>query len=164
MAIQGPNSFSLVGAAHPSMDGDGHNTSSQSTTTQCHSPHSSPNPYEFPTAHQVVVTKSIKISTSSASSQTPLPGLADIEGQLSPEQPTVPTKTPRSASKSSTEDIKNLVRATNKAMKRSGTSTWTPNTHQILIMATLSLVSLMVALDSCIIVTSLNVRSLLSAL
>lgn len=61
------------------------------------------------------------------------------------------------SSKSSEEDVSSLVRATNEAVKRNMVSNWAPNTHQILIMATLSLVSLMVALDACVIVTSLNV-------
>lgn len=37
--------------------------------------------------------------------------------------------------------------------------TWTPSNRHILIMMTLSILSFMVALDSCIIVTSLNVGS-----
>jgi hypothetical protein len=37
-------------------------------------------------------------------------------------------------------------------------SVWTPTLHQRLIMFTLSIVSFMVALDACIIITSLNVR------
>ena len=39
---------------------------------------------------------------------------------------------------------------------------WKPSTHQLLIMITLSVVSFMVALDACIIVTSLSVSRLLS--
>lgn len=38
-------------------------------------------------------------------------------------------------------------------------STWAPSNRQVLIMITLSVLSFMVALDSCIIVTSLNVSS-----
>lgn len=40
------------------------------------------------------------------------------------------------------------------------TSEWKPSFHELLIMAVLSLISLMVALDACIIVTSLSVSTL----
>lgn len=61
--------------------------------------------------------------------------------------------------KSREEDVISLVRATNAAVNQNVISHWGPNTHQILIMATLSLISLMVALNACIIVTCLNVGS-----
>lgn len=38
---------------------------------------------------------------------------------------------------------------------------WKPSTHQLLIMVTLSVVSFMVALDACIIVTSLSVHGII---
>ena len=38
-----------------------------------------------------------------------------------------------------------------------GSLDWKPTTHQLLIMVTLSIVSFMVSLDACIIVTSLSV-------
>lgn len=38
---------------------------------------------------------------------------------------------------------------------------WTPSTHELMIMTVLSLVSLMVSLDACIIVTSLAVSHVL---
>lgn len=55
------------------------------------------------------------------------------------------------------QDTSELVRATNDAMRRRRQSQWAPNTHQLLIMGTLSIISFMVALDSCIITTSLTV-------
>lgn len=36
---------------------------------------------------------------------------------------------------------------------------WKPTTHQIMIMIVLSVISFMVSLDACIIVTSLSVRA-----
>ena len=36
---------------------------------------------------------------------------------------------------------------------------WKPSTHELLIMLTLSIVSFMVALDACIVVTSIGVRN-----
>lgn len=38
-----------------------------------------------------------------------------------------------------------------------GSLDWKPTTHQLLIMVTLSIISFMVSLDACIIVTSLSV-------
>lgn len=38
-------------------------------------------------------------------------------------------------------------------------SEWSPTRHELLIMITLSIISLMVALDACIIVTSLSVST-----
>lgn len=40
---------------------------------------------------------------------------------------------------------------------------WKPTTHQLMIMIALSVISFMVSLDACIIVTSLSVRDHLSA-
>lgn len=54
-------------------------------------------------------------------------------------------------------DTNELVRATNDAVSPIRHSHWAPNTHQILIIGTLSIISFMVALDACIIVTSLTV-------
>lgn len=55
------------------------------------------------------------------------------------------------------QDTSDLIRFTNDVVKQKVTSSWSPNQHQVLIMCTLSLISFMVALDSCTIVTSLNV-------
>jgi uncharacterized membrane protein len=55
------------------------------------------------------------------------------------------------------QDVSDLIRSTNGAVKQRTASHWSPNRHQVLIMLALSLISFMVALDACIIVTSLNV-------
>ncbi|KAL2282137.1 hypothetical protein FJTKL_11179 [Diaporthe vaccinii] len=54
------------------------------------------------------------------------------------------------------QDIGSLIRFTNGAVKQKTASHWSPNKHQVLIMFALSIISFMVALDACIIVTSLN--------
>jgi len=44
------------------------------------------------------------------------------------------------------------------------TPMWNPNQHQVFVMATLSFLSLMVALDACVVVTSLPVYKPFSTL
>lgn len=112
-----------------------------------------------PSSH-VPATSSLLPSVQVREAAYPLQPKIKTGGSLATEKPLQGPADKSDHGKSTEEDASSLVRATNAAVKQNVISHWAPNTHQILIMATLSLVSLMVALDACIIVTCLNVGAL----